>query len=43
MNILVEQLEAMAVAWPAPEYDVEEQRQRLQRRGLNGGPDLPPQ
>jgi polyphosphate kinase 2 (PPK2 family) len=29
MNILVEQLEAMAVAWPAPEYDVEEQRQRL--------------
>jgi PPK2 family polyphosphate:nucleotide phosphotransferase len=29
MNILVEQLEAMAVAWPAPDFDVEEQRQRL--------------
>ena len=29
MNILVEQLEAMAVAWPAPDYDVEEQRRRL--------------
>jgi PPK2 family polyphosphate:nucleotide phosphotransferase len=29
MNILVEQLEAMAVCWPAPDFDVEEQRQRL--------------
>jgi PPK2 family polyphosphate:nucleotide phosphotransferase len=29
MNILVEQLEAMAVAWPEPDYDVEEQRRRL--------------
>ncbi len=29
MNILVEQLEAMAVSWPAPDFDVEEQRQRL--------------
>ena len=28
-NILVEQLEAMAVSWPAPDFDVEEQRQRL--------------
>jgi PPK2 family polyphosphate:nucleotide phosphotransferase len=29
MNILVEQLEAMAVAWPEPDFDVEEQRRRL--------------
>jgi PPK2 family polyphosphate:nucleotide phosphotransferase len=29
MNILVEQLEAMKVEWPAPDYDPEEQRQRL--------------
>ena len=29
MNILLEQLEAMAVAWPVPDFDVEEQRQRL--------------
>jgi PPK2 family polyphosphate:nucleotide phosphotransferase len=29
MNILVEQLEAMAVAWPAADYDVDEQRRRL--------------
>ena len=29
MNILVEQLEAMKVTWPAPDYDPEEQRQRL--------------
>lgn len=29
MNILVEQLEAMAVTWPVPDFDVEEQRQRL--------------
>jgi len=29
MNILVEQLEAMAVTWPAPEFDVAEQRRRL--------------
>ncbi len=29
MNILVEQLEAMAVTWPAPDFDVEEQRRRL--------------
>ncbi len=29
MNILVEQLEAMAVAWPAADFDVEEQRTRL--------------
>ena len=29
MNILVEQLEAMAVTWPVPDYDVEEQRRRL--------------
>ena len=29
MNILVEQLEAMKVTWPTPDYDPEEQRQRL--------------
>lgn len=29
MNILVEQLEAMKVTWPVPDYDVEEQRRRL--------------
>jgi len=29
MNILVEQLEAMAVAWPPADYDVDEQRRRL--------------
>jgi len=29
MNILVERLESMAVVWPQPDYDVEEQRQRL--------------
>ncbi len=29
MNILVEQLEALAVAWPEPDYDVKEQRRRL--------------
>jgi len=29
MNILVEQLEAMNVTWPKPEYDPEEQRRRL--------------
>ena len=29
MNLLVEQLEAMAVQWPEPDFDVEEQRQRL--------------
>ena len=29
MNILVEQLEAMKVAWPAPDFDPEEQRRRL--------------
>jgi hypothetical protein len=29
MNILVEQLEAMAVAWPVPGFDVDEQRRRL--------------
>jgi PPK2 family polyphosphate:nucleotide phosphotransferase len=29
MNILVEQLEAMAVAWPVPDFDVDEQRRRL--------------
>jgi len=29
MNILLEQLEAMSVTWPDPDYDVEEQRQRL--------------
>ena len=29
MNILVEQLEALAVTWPEADYDVEEQRQRL--------------
>ncbi len=33
MNIMVEQLEAMAVAWPVPEYDVKEQRQRLSAGG----------
>lgn len=32
MNILVEQLEAMAVTWPEPDYDVEEQRRRLLAR-----------
>ena len=29
MNILVEQLEALKVEWPPPEFDVEEQRARL--------------
>jgi PPK2 family polyphosphate:nucleotide phosphotransferase len=29
MNILVEQLEALKVEWPAAEFDVEEQRHRL--------------
>jgi len=29
MNILVEQLEAMSVSWPIPDFDVEEQRRRL--------------
>ena len=29
MNILVEQLEGMALVWPTPDYDVEEERQRL--------------
>ena len=29
MNILVEQLEAMAVTWPVPDFDVDEQRRRL--------------
>jgi hypothetical protein len=29
MNILVEQLEALKVEWPAAEFDVEEQRNRL--------------
>jgi PPK2 family polyphosphate:nucleotide phosphotransferase len=29
MNILVEHLEAMAVTWPGPDYDVDEQRRRL--------------
>jgi PPK2 family polyphosphate:nucleotide phosphotransferase len=29
MNILVEQLEAMAVVWPPADYDVDEQRRRL--------------
>lgn len=29
MNLLVEQLEAMAVQWPEPDFDVEEQRRRL--------------
>jgi PPK2 family polyphosphate:nucleotide phosphotransferase len=29
MNILVEQLEAMAVAWPTPDFDVAEQRRLL--------------
>jgi hypothetical protein len=29
MNILVEHLEAMAVTWPEPDYDVAEQRARL--------------
>jgi PPK2 family polyphosphate:nucleotide phosphotransferase len=29
MNILVEQLEAMAIAWPPADYDVDEQRRRL--------------
>ena len=29
MNILVEQLEAMAVTWPPPDFDVEEQKRRL--------------
>ena len=33
MNILVEQLEALAVTWPTPDYDVEEQRQRLLASG----------
>jgi PPK2 family polyphosphate:nucleotide phosphotransferase len=29
MNILVETLEAMKVEWPAPDYDVDEQRRRV--------------
>lgn len=29
MNILVEQFEAMKLEWPQPDFDVEEQRQRL--------------
>ncbi len=29
MNILVEHLEAMALQWPAPDYDVDEQRARV--------------
>ena len=29
MNILVEQLEAMAVQWPAADYDIDEQKRRL--------------
>ena len=29
MNILVEQLEAMALEWPEPDFDVEEQRRRV--------------
>jgi PPK2 family polyphosphate:nucleotide phosphotransferase len=29
MNILVEQLEALKLEWPKPEFDVEEQRRRL--------------
>jgi polyphosphate kinase 2 (PPK2 family) len=29
MNILVEQLEGMAVTWPQPDFDVAEQRHRL--------------
>jgi hypothetical protein len=29
MNILTEQLEAMKVAWPEPDYDVDVQRERL--------------
>jgi polyphosphate kinase 2 (PPK2 family) len=29
MNILVEQLEAMKVSWPDPEFDVDEQKRRL--------------
>jgi PPK2 family polyphosphate:nucleotide phosphotransferase len=29
MNILIEQLEAMHVEWPRPDFDVEAQRQRL--------------
>ncbi|MEO7981443.1 MAG: PPK2 family polyphosphate kinase [Sporichthyaceae bacterium] len=33
MNILVEQLEAMAVSWPPADYDVAEQRARLLAEG----------
>ena len=33
MNILVEQLEALKVEWPAAEFDVEEQRNRLLASG----------
>jgi PPK2 family polyphosphate:nucleotide phosphotransferase len=29
MNVLVEQLQAMALTWPEPDFDVEEQRRRL--------------
>ena len=29
MNILLEQLEALGVTWPAPDFDPDEQRQRL--------------
>ena len=35
MNILVEQLEAMAVSWPAPDFDVEEQRHAPAGRRLS--------
>jgi hypothetical protein len=27
--VLVEQLQAMALTWPEPDFDVEEQRRRL--------------
>jgi polyphosphate kinase 2 (PPK2 family) len=29
MNILIEQLEALHLEWPRPDFDVEAQRQRL--------------
>jgi polyphosphate kinase 2 (PPK2 family) len=29
MNVLVEQLQALALTWPEPDFDVEEQRRRL--------------
>jgi polyphosphate kinase 2 (PPK2 family) len=33
MNLLVEQLEAMALQWPKPDYDVEAERKRLLASG----------